>query len=67
MKKSKYVQVSINGQVGYVYPMDQLLGAIDAELDDLKEGSVGDKVSIKLEVVQMTDEQYEKLSDFSGW
>lgn len=65
---SKYVQIKLIGENGsYIQPIDDLLQALDGEVDDIRAGIVGTKISIELEVVEMSDEEYEKLPDFTGW
>jgi hypothetical protein len=59
-----YVQVTRSDTPGsYVQRIEDVRHALDGELDDCTE--VG--VSITFTVINMTDEEYEKLSEFQGW
>jgi hypothetical protein len=67
MKKSKYFRFTLVGEGSYIQPLDDLMTALDGELDHIKAGYVGDKVTIELEVIEMTDEEYSALPEFQGW
>ena len=57
----KYVEISVLGGGLYLQPMDRLMDAIDAEMDAAEKGT-----TIKLVVVEMSDEEYRKLPEFTG-
>ena len=57
----KYVKISLLGGGSYVQPMDRLMDAIDGEMDGAPKGT-----TIKLVVVEMSDEEYRKLPEFTG-
>lgn len=64
--KHKYVKITTNATQGsYIQPMSELANALDAEFDDAEFMDAGFKVC--LELVDMTDEEYEKLPEFQGW
>ena len=53
---SKYVQIKLIGENGsYIQPIDDLLQALDGEVDDIRAGIVGTKISIELEVVDLVE------------
>ena len=59
----KYIKIKLHGGNSYIQPILDLLTAIDGELDGLE---IGDKITIDLEPVEMTDEEYNKLPEFTG-
>lgn len=67
MSKGKYFRFTLVGEGSYIQPLADLMSCLDGELDHIKNGYVGDKVSIELEVIEMTDEEYDKLPEFTGW
>jgi hypothetical protein len=67
MNKSKYVRFTLAGEGSYIQPLKDLMTALDGELDNIKSGCVGESVVIELEVIEMTDEEYNALPEFQGW
>ena len=67
MSKSNYVKITLVGEGSYIQPLSDLMQAIDGELDELKCGYVGTKMTYEFEVIEMTDEEYNKLPEFQGW
>ena len=67
MQKSKYFRFTLVGEGGYIQPLNDLMTALDGELADFRQGNVGEEITIKLEVIEMSDEEYQKLPDFQGW
>lgn len=67
MNKGKYFRFTLVGEGSYIQPLKDLMTALDGELDDFREGYVGDKMAIELEIIEMTDEEYNALPEFQGW
>jgi hypothetical protein len=62
----KYIKVTRSNVKGsYIQEKRDLMGIIDGEFDDLDYLDPG--VSITLTVVEMPEEEYAKLPEFSGW
>lgn len=63
----KYIQVSREGiGSGYIEKREHILSAIDGELlESLDDMEIGD--SITLTIVDMTEEEFNNLEEFSGW
>lgn len=61
--KKQYLQIKLHGGNCYVQPLSEIHQAIDGELDGLQ---IGDKITLDFELVEMTEEEYEKLADFAG-
>ena len=59
----KYIKIKLHGGNSYIQPVLDILTAIDGELDGLE---IGDKITIDLEPVEMTNEEYNKLPEFTG-
>jgi len=52
----------------YIQPVSELVSAIDADLDGWVECSaVGDKMTLTFEIVEMSQEEYDALPEFTGW
>jgi hypothetical protein len=60
---NRYIKIKLHGGGSYIQPALEILNAIDGELDGLE---IGDKITIDLELVEMTDEEYNKLPEFTG-
>ncbi len=62
--KEKYIKVTRprTGPGFYIQPWSELLSAIDGELNSAE---VGEKII--LQVVKLTDEQFDSLPEFAGW
>lgn len=58
-----FIRVSLNGGGSYVQPIDSIADAIEGETDGL---SLGDKITLTLEVIEMSQEQYDRLPEFAG-
>lgn len=61
-EKKKYVQVSLDGMIGYTQPLSAVSTAIEADFDCAELGT-----KLTLELVEMTEEQFENLPEFDGW
>jgi len=60
----KLIRVTRNDASGsYVMKLEEI--DIQAEFDDLDYADVGDAVT--LTVIEMTEEEHDKLEEFSGW
>lgn len=55
-----FAKVTLRGGGSYVQPMDEL-GVL---IDEIKEGSVGEHWDVDL--IEMSQEDYEKLPEFQG-
>ena len=61
--KKQYIKVMIDSYSSYyVAEKNELCYALDGELDGI---STGDKII--LEVVEMTEEEFQNLPEFEGW
>lgn len=61
-----YYKITINGGgEGYIVREDSLLDAIKAEVEGQDGLSAGDSVTVT--AVEMTEDEYEALDEFSGW
>lgn len=62
----KFIQVTRSDAQGkYVQRKSELPSAMDGELDDFDDLPAG--TSITLTVVEMTEEEYSALPEFTGW
>ena len=61
--KYKYIKIKLHGGGSYTQPTTALLEALDGELDGIE---VGEKITIDLEPVEITDEEYSNLPEFTG-
>jgi len=59
----KYVKIKLLGGGSYVQPINSIGEAVVGELDCLE---IGDKITLDLEFINITDEEYEKLPEFAG-
>lgn len=48
----------------YIQPYDNLMQAIDSEFDDVEENKDS---YLKLKIIEMTEKEYNKLSEFTGY
>jgi hypothetical protein len=60
---SKYIKITLHGGSSYVQPESELLNALNGELDGVEPG---EHITLDLEPLQITDEEYAKLPDFAG-
>jgi hypothetical protein len=58
----KYIKIIRNGHGGYIQPLHEMANAIDGEFDG---SEIGDTITLKL--VEMSEEEYENLPEFTGW
>lgn len=63
MTKYTYVKIKLHGGNSYIQPINELHTALDGELDCLL---AGEKITLTLEPVDITDEEYLNLPEFSG-
>ena len=49
----------------YIQPIEDILSAIDAELDDVNEQSIGAK--IEFEIIKMEENDFKNLPEFGGY
>lgn len=62
----KYIKVTRSDTPGsYIQPLADLAAVIDGEFDGIDWMDAG--TTICLEVVVMTEEEYEALPEFDGW
>jgi len=62
----KFIKVTRSDVDGsYVQPLKDIPGIIEGEFDDLDYMEDGD--SITLTVIEMSQEKYDKLPEFTGW
>jgi hypothetical protein len=63
----RFVKVTRNDTDGsYIEPPDKVLACVDGELvQGIEYWEVGD--AITLTVIEMTQEEYDKLPEFTGW
>ena len=60
---TKYVKITnLEADGSYIQPMDQVLQAVDGEIDDLNQ-----PVTLRFEAVEMTDDEFNALPEFSGY
>jgi len=64
MKLKRFVQITLDGGGSYLQPIEKILDAIEAEFDGHEYCEVGTKWT--LEIVEMTQEDYDKLPEFEG-
>lgn len=67
MKKT-YIKITHNDEnFGYIETPENIMNALDGELDGwfVQECEVGD--SITLTIIEMEESDYKNLSDFTGW
>lgn len=60
--KKKYVKISLDDLGHYIQPLETVHMAIEGELDGAEVGEVW-----TLEIIEMTEEDYELLPEFEGW
>jgi hypothetical protein len=67
IKMSLYVKITRPGfnEQGYIVPTAIVKDAAEAELDYIEDCAIGDK--LQFEVIEMSDEEYEKSEEFMGW
>jgi hypothetical protein len=59
----KYLKITRPREGGsYIQPINEIANAIDGEFDGAEAGE-----KICLELVEMSDEEFEALPDFAGW
>ena len=62
----KYIKIERPDYGSYIQPVSQLLSAIDANIvDAIDYTEVGEQLI--LTVVEMPEEEYAKLDEFTGW
>ena len=59
----KYVRVKLHGGGSYIQAIDELHYALDGELADLP---LGDEITITFTPVNITDQEYLNLPEFTG-
>lgn len=61
-----YAKISREDNGSYIQPLESIMDALDAEFDGVEQwAEVGDRISITF--VEMSEEDYGKLEEFSGW
>lgn len=59
----KYLKVTRPGESSsYIQPITEIANAVDGEFDGAE---IGERIT--LELVEMTDDEFNKLPDFAGW
>ena len=63
----QYIKITHNGEGGgYIETPENILNALDGELDGFVEGSeIGE--SITLTIIEMEEDEYKTLPEFTGW
>ena len=64
---NKYFRFKLIGEGSYIQPLEELMQCLDAELDAFKDGYIGDKITIELEIIDITEDDYNHLQEFQGW
>ena len=59
----KYVKIHVHGGSNYIQPAHEVPNAIDGELDGLE---FEERVTITFEHIEMTEEEYNSLPEFTG-
>jgi hypothetical protein len=59
----KYVQIKLYGGNAYILPFKEIPNAVQGELDDLQEKG---QITITFRAVNISDEGYEQLDEFTG-
>ena len=63
---SNYVKIErSDAQGSYIEKLERLLASIEAETDGWDNAKPGVKITLTL--VQVSDEEYEKSPEFTGW
>ena len=63
-----FIKISHGESAHYLQPVAEFASVIDAELEAWVEGGlVGDKMTLTLEIVEMSQEEYDALPEFMGW
>ena len=57
-----YIKISRENMGNYVQPFAKIANVVDAEFDGAE---IGD--TIQLELIEMTEEEYQRLPEFQGW
>lgn len=62
----KYIKIT-NEEYGesYIETLENLMGALDGELDGIETAEVGWKLT--LEIIEMKEADFNKLPEFTGW
>jgi hypothetical protein len=60
---TKYIKIKLHGARSYIQPIEELATAIEGELDGL---SIGEKITLDFEPIDMTEEEYNELPEFDG-
>lgn len=64
--KKKYIKITRSDVDGnYTITQDELLGVVEGELDGLE--YLPDGTQVIMTVVEMEENEYEKLPEFQGW
>jgi len=62
----KFAKIYREGYGSYIQPLNLLKDALSGEFDGVEEyAEVGDKLTI--EIIEMPEEEYDKLPEFEGW
>lgn len=62
-KKFKYIKIKLHGGGSYIQPADKILEAVAAELDALE---FYEEITLSFKPIDMTEERYNELPEFSG-
>jgi len=60
----KYIKASRPGMGSFMQPLEEI-GVIYEEVSEIQWGEVGEKLI--LELIEMEEEEYKKLPEFTGW
>lgn len=61
--RHKYIKIKLHGGSTYVQPANALADALDGDLDGV---DVGDEITMTFAPIDITDEEYERLPEFTG-
>ena len=59
----KFVKMYLQGGNSYIQPRDEVCNAVDGELDALDEHN---EIVLRFTLIDMTEEEYQKLPEFAG-
>lgn len=60
---NKYIKIKLHGGNSYIESMKNICNALDGELDGVE---FGDTITLDFTPINITDEEYEKLPEFTG-
>jgi hypothetical protein len=61
----RVIEIGLNGHFGMVFNADEIDDILHTVQDMLPEIANGESITIK--IAEMTEKEFENLSEFSGW